>query len=251
MRSVRTDRQRKIPRRPTSAMSARHRGRCVRVSDGDDRYRALYGTAADDDARALTKIDEVMNADNYCRLVPPDVVGVERVRAASLRSTVFRSCVSCSTSARAPYYRSSRLSLPDGGAVAESLESYLVSEEETQQDSFVGGTTVRLSKPRQVDDKDTRSLIVVGRVIVGGAETVGHIAGRWRILTMDDTMTVISQNHKAPYRRNIALGDVTEQFAQTLKVYAPHTLASPRTWSEPPIGPNMFVERPHFRRAYQ
>ena len=59
-------------------------------------------------------------------------------------------------------------------------------------------------------------------------------------------MAVISQNHKAPYRQNIALGDVTEQFAQKLKVYAPHTRISPRTWSEPPVGPNMLAERHAF-----
>ena len=48
------------------------------------------------------------------------------------------------------------------------------------------------------------------------------------------------------YRRDIVLDDVTEQFAQRLKVYAPYTMVSPRAWSEPPVGPNMLDERPAF-----
>ena len=74
--------------------------------------------------------------------------------------------------------------MPHGDAVAESTESHLVSKGETPQDSFAGGTILRLPKPRHIDDKDTRSPIVVGRVIVGGAEselfvgslvTTGHL----------------------------------------------------------------------------
>ena len=123
------------------------------------------------------------------------------------------------------------------------------------QDSFVGGATVRLQEPRHIDDKDARSPIVVGHVVIGGAGselfvgslvTVAHLTGRWRILTLGDTMTIISQDRTAPYIRGIALDDVTEQFTQRLRVYAPHTMVLPRTWSEPPIGPNMLAKRPAF-----
>ena len=44
----------------------------------------LYATTHDDGARALAKIDDVMNTANYRRIIPSSVVGVERVRAASL-----------------------------------------------------------------------------------------------------------------------------------------------------------------------
>ena len=186
------------------------------------------------------------------------MIGVERVRAASLGSVVFRNRVP-------PDYERKSLELPelesltlsDGGAIAESLESHLVSKEETPPDSFVGDTIVRLQEPRHIDDNDARSPIVVGHVVVGNAGselfieylvTVGHLTGRWQILSLGDTMTVISQDRKAPCRQKIVLDDVTDQSAQKLKVYAPHTAISPRTWlwSEPPVGPNMLAERPAF-----
>ena len=66
------------------------------------------------------------------------------------------------------------------------------------------------------------------------------------MLTLGDTMTVISQDRKAPYKRDIVLDDVTEQFFQKRRVYAPRTMVSPRAWSEPPVGPNILAERPAF-----
>ena len=54
---------------------------------------ALYGTVDDDGERALIKIDEVMDAADYRRLVPSDAIGVERVCAASLGSAVFETAV--------------------------------------------------------------------------------------------------------------------------------------------------------------
>ena len=108
---------------------------------------------------------------------------------------------------------------------------HLVSKEGTPEDSFAGGTIIRLREPRHVDDEDDRSPIVAGYVTVGaeGSElfvgslvAAAQLTGRWRILTMGDTMTAISQDRPAPYRRGIVSHDVTEQFAQRLKVYAPH-----------------------------
>ena len=104
-----------------------------------------YATAGDDGAHTLAKIDEVINTTNYLRVVPSSVIGVEHVRAASLELVVFRNRVLL-------YYERKGLELPnlaplampDGNAVPESLESHLVSTEETPQDSFVGGTVVRL-----------------------------------------------------------------------------------------------------------
>ena len=75
---------------------------------------------------------------------------------------------------------------------------------------------------------------------------VKYLTGRWRILTMGEMTTVISQDRSAPYRRDVAVNDIIGQLAQTLKVYAPHTMTSQRKWSEPPVGANMLVERPAF-----
>ena len=128
--------------------------------------------------------------------------------------------------------------LPGENAVAESLESHPVSKEEMPPDSFVGGTIVCLLEPRHIGNTEVRSPIVVGHVTVGITEselfagtlvTAGHLIGRWQILTLGDTMTVISQDRKTPYRQDIVLDDVTEQFVQKLRVYAPHTMVSPRT----------------------
>ena len=66
-------------------------------------------------------------------------------------------------------------------------------------------------------------------LFAGSLVAVAQVTGRWRILTMGDTMTVISQDRSAPYRRDIVPGDVTEQFAQRLKVYAPYTMFTSRT----------------------
>ena len=77
--------------------------------------------------------------------------------------------------------------MPDGDTAAESLTSHLVSKEDMPEDSFVGGTIIRLQEPRHIDDKDDRSPIVVGHVIVGaeGSElfvgslvAVAHVVGR-------------------------------------------------------------------------
>ena len=53
----------------------------------------LYAIADADGACALTKIDEVMNAANYRRIVPSNMIGVEPVRAATHGSAVFRNRV--------------------------------------------------------------------------------------------------------------------------------------------------------------
>ena len=151
------------------------------------------------------------------------MTGVERVRAATHGPAVFRSRVLLH------YKRKDiglsglpRLAMSDGNAVAESLTSHLVSKDDTPGDSFVGGTIIRLREPRHIDDKDDRSPIVVGYVVVGaeGSDlfvgslvTVAQVVGRWRILTMGDTMVAISQDRSVPYRRDIALDDVTEQLA--------------------------------------
>ena len=54
---------------------------------------ALYEIAGADGARELTKIDEVMNAANYRRIVPSNMTGMERVRASTHGSAVFRNRV--------------------------------------------------------------------------------------------------------------------------------------------------------------
>ena len=115
-------------------------------------------------------------------------------------------------------------------------------------------TTARLAHP-SFGPPCHCSAVVAGHVIVGaeGIElfvgslvSVARITGRWRILTMGDTMTVISQDRSPPYIRNIVLDDVMEQFTQRLRVYAPRTLISPWIWPKPPVEPNMLVERPVF-----
>ena len=85
---------------------------------------ALYAIADADGAHALIKIDEVMNATNYSRIVPSNMTDVERVRAATHRSTAFRNRVLLH------YERKDlglpelpRLVLPDGDAVADSPKS--------------------------------------------------------------------------------------------------------------------------------
>ena len=83
-------------------------------------------------------------------------------------------------------------------------------------------------------------------LFVGSLVAVTQLTGCWRILTMGETVIIISQDRSAPYRRNIDLDDVTEQFAQRLSVHAPHMMISPRTWSEKPVGPNMRVEHAGF-----
>ena len=218
--------------------------------------KMLYATAGEGGACALIKTDQVINAANYSRIVPSNVIGVERVRTASLGSGVFRD------RALLHYEHKDlelpelpRLAMPDGVAVAESLESHLVSKEETPQDSFVGDTVIRLQKPHHADDEDARSPITTGHANIGdvGSElfagplvTIGHPAGRWWILALGNTMTVIQQDHRAPYRRTIVMDDVVEQFAQKLKVYAPHTMTLQRTWPEPPVGLKVLAKRPAF-----
>ena len=131
---------------------------------------ALYATADGDCLRALVKVDEVINTANYSMIVPSSVAGVEPIRATSLGSAVFRNRILMHYE-----YRGLELpeltpfALPGGGAVAESLESHLVSKEETPQEPFVGGTPARLQEPHNTDNKDARSPIVVGHVTVGSA----------------------------------------------------------------------------------
>ena len=130
---------------------------------------SIYATAGDDDARVPINLDEVMNAANYRRNVPPGTVCVKRARAASLGSTVFHNRVIL-------YYERKGLGLPalerlgppDAGAIAESLESHLVSGDEALSDSFVGGTIVCLGEPCHIDITDDHSPIVVA---IGSAET--------------------------------------------------------------------------------
>ena len=59
-------------------------------------------------------------------------------------------------------------------------------------------------------------------------------------------MTVISHECNALFCRDATAYDLREQLAQTLAVFALHTMISQRTWSEPPIGSNMLAERPAF-----
>ena len=64
---------------------------CEFEPDTIDDREMIYALADADSARALTKIDEVLNNAASCvRLVPPTVIGVERIRAASLWCLVWR-----------------------------------------------------------------------------------------------------------------------------------------------------------------
>ena len=163
---------------------------------------SLYAATDNDGTRALVKLDEVMNAVNYPRPVPPGTDGVERVRAASLGSVVFRNRILL-------HYEQTDLGRPElerpgslGADMAtESLESLLVSGEETLPGSFVGGTIVRPKEPRHIGTTDDRSPIIVDHTAIGSTEDapsagflvmIKNLAGRWRILTMGEMMTVIS-----------------------------------------------------------
>ena len=150
--------------------------------------KTLYGTAGGDGARALAKIDEVLNTADCIRIVYSNTIDVVRIRAATHGSAVFRKCAILHyehTDLRLQDLQ--RLMLPDGDAVAESLKSHLVSKEDTPQDSFAGGTIVRLQEPHHIDDTDTRSPIVVGHTTAGDTGASSS-PGQWlRPRTSQDT----------------------------------------------------------------
>ena len=144
MRPVRTIRERKVSLRPTSAVPARIGTLTCALQPETVGVEALYAFADGDGARALIKIGEVMGAANYHRYSPECDWSGSR-RAASHGSVVFRNrtLLHCERKdLELPELQ--RLALPDGDTVAESLESHLVSKEDTPQDSFVGGTIVGL-----------------------------------------------------------------------------------------------------------
>ena len=98
----------------------------------------LHTIADADGARALIKVDEVINAVKYNRIVPSNSTGAGRIRAAIHGPVLFRN------RALLHYERKDlgppelpRLALPDGGAAAESLKLHLVPKGETPQRSVL------------------------------------------------------------------------------------------------------------------
>ena len=136
----------------------------------------------------------MLNATDCTRIVPSNMIDVKRIRAATHGSTVLRSCILLHYEHKDLQLQElTRLALPGGDAVADSLKSHLVSKEDTPQDSFVGDTIVCIPEPRHIDDTGTSSPIVVGYVVAGDTEselfagsvvTTAHLAGHWRVLTL-------------------------------------------------------------------
>ena len=107
-----------------------------------------------------------------------------------------------------------------------------------------GSTIVRLREPRHIDDTDTSSPIVVGHMVVGdtgsglfvgSVVTVAHLVGHWR--SSPDTGQHDDRHPTGSYGtiHTRHRSGMAKQLAQKLKVYAPHTMILPQTWSEPPV----------------
>ena len=119
---------------------------------------------------------------------------------------------------------------------------------------FVPGEFVRLGEPVRLRPDDTRSPLLVGHVVTGGAFIalfVGAVVKLrnywvlWRVLKLATLTTgVVSTNRAAPIRGESSIADVTAHCEQTLQVFPPNgKIVSPRTWDEPPVEANMLFER--------
>ena len=113
---------------------------------------------------------------------------------------------------------------------------------------------MRLDEPVHLRPDDTRSPLLVGHVVTGGAFIalfVGAVVKLrnywvlWRVLKLATLTTgVVSTNRAAPIRGESSIADVTAHCEQTLQVFPPNgKIVSPRTWDEPPVEANMLFER--------
>ena len=191
MRAIRAAGERKVSPRPTSKVLPQHRENRMRTTTTETVFiDTLYAVADDDGASAPINIGDVMNDANYRRVIPSITIGIGRAWSATHWSAVFRN------RALLHYEHKGRghlelseppqLALPGGDAVAKSLESHIISKEDTPQDSFVGGTIVRAKEPRHIDDGDDRSPTVIG-----------HVLHRQR---RDRALRGIARNSRAPHR---------------------------------------------------